>query len=107
MGRGYHLEDTFSVSPKSNAIKSVNPCITSHLGGIRVKGGVGALLKLVKNHPYGKNLTSVWKPMMQPKSIELTRKRMSVVVISFLVFEFDFFAGIDPLVNYSVMSMLN
>ena len=26
-GRGYHLEDTFSVSPKSNAIKSVNdPC---------------------------------------------------------------------------------
>ena len=23
-GRGYHLEDTFSVSPKSNAIKSVN-----------------------------------------------------------------------------------
>ena len=39
-GRGYHLEDTFSVSPKSNAIKSVNPCTTSRLGGIRVKGGV-------------------------------------------------------------------
>lgn len=51
-GRGYHLEDTFSVSPKSNAIKSVNPCITSHLGGIRVKGGVGALWKAFKNHPH-------------------------------------------------------
>ena len=32
---------------------------------------------------------------------------MNVVVISFLVFEFDFFAGIALSVNYSEKSMVN